>query len=92
MHCCLQVVLEEPFHGTGVCLLIAAVYGDGNRIALLDIHLHNSKDSGGEGRLAPGLPDGDGAVKRLGRSGQQSGVAGVNAHRSGDGILKACHK
>lgn len=87
----LQVVLEEPLHGAGVGFFIAAVYGNGNCIAFLDIESHNRKDLGSKGGFAPNLPDGNGAVKSLGGSDQQSGMTGMNAHWSGDGILKACH-
>ena len=88
----LQVIFEEPFHGTGVGFFISTVYGNGNCIALPDIQSHNRKDPGGKSGFVPNFPDSNGAVKGFSGSDQQSGVTGMNAHRNGDGILKACHK
>ena len=83
---CLKIILKELLQSGGVGLLVPALNGDGDGLALLDPQAHQGHQFGAHAGFAVGLGDGNGAVLGLDRLDQQPGGTGVDAYGVGDGV------
>ena len=85
------MLVEELLHGGGGGLLVGALNLDGDGVAALDAHAHQSHQAGGVNGLAVLVHDGDGALAGLGLFCKHTGGTCMDADRLFDGIREFFH-